>query len=375
MRASLIERGFLIVDRKSLWGGANHREWATGASGIKGLARAVLCLAELGLAPSFILVYDEAWLLQHAISKLVADASGGNAPIGDFYAFCVKAPGLDGRAAGAGQREAARAAPEPEGERDAPDAKGWPPHRDRVIGSAAAVAASFRAEGEGAAEAEGTSKYITAWVALTDATPESSCLYAVPREHDPGYAAGDSEWGSPTEAVFHPKAPAALQNIVALTPAPKGTLLLFTHRLLHWGSRPLRGARAKPRVALSFAFADPRFEPPYLRADAAAAAAAASGAASLPAHAVRMALVAGQAIRYVANEPLEAAMLDTLWEVFERSQDAFDGAYVRNVRAKANWARFKHKQQAKLEIHGAGAVADSGKDIDLIFAAFEASKE
>ena len=52
----------------------------------------------------------------------------------------------------------------------------------------------------------------------------------------------------------------AWQSILAL-PASPGTLLCFTHRLLHWGSRAQPGAA--PRLAISFALADPTFEVPY----------------------------------------------------------------------------------------------------------------
>jgi Phytanoyl-CoA dioxygenase (PhyH) len=58
-------------------------------------------------------------------------------------------------------------------------ADGFAPHRDRQPDDAAA---SFRADG--------SAKLATAWVPLTDAAPENSCLYAIPRQHDPGYLAG-----------------------------------------------------------------------------------------------------------------------------------------------------------------------------------------
>ena len=86
-----------------------------------------------------------------------------------------------------------------------------------------------------------------------------------------------------------------------------------------------------------------------------------------------MALVAGQAIRYIANEPLDEETLDTFWEVFQRNKDAFSDTYVHNVSTKANWARFKHRQQKSTQ--AVDTVGGDGTDIDLIFAAFEASKQ
>ena len=57
---------------------------------------------------------------------------------------------------------------------------GFAPHRDR---QPADVAASSRADG--------SPRYATLWLALSEATPENSCMHLVPRRHDPGYDAGD----------------------------------------------------------------------------------------------------------------------------------------------------------------------------------------
>jgi ectoine hydroxylase-related dioxygenase (phytanoyl-CoA dioxygenase family) len=56
---------------------------------------------------------------------------------------------------------------------------GFSPHRDRQPDNAAAT---FRKDG--------TAKFTTCWVPLSDATPDNSCLYVIPRRHDPGYTAG-----------------------------------------------------------------------------------------------------------------------------------------------------------------------------------------
>ena len=49
-------------------------------------------------------------------------------------------------------------------------------------------------------------KYVTLWAALTDATPESSCLHFVPCTVDPGYHEGDPEEGNPLQRIFQDKA-------------------------------------------------------------------------------------------------------------------------------------------------------------------------
>jgi ectoine hydroxylase-related dioxygenase (phytanoyl-CoA dioxygenase family) len=56
---------------------------------------------------------------------------------------------------------------------------GFAPHRDRQPDSAPA---SFRADG--------SPKYASCWLAVTDATPETGCLYVIPRAQDPGYTQG-----------------------------------------------------------------------------------------------------------------------------------------------------------------------------------------
>jgi hypothetical protein len=58
LRQHLISQGFTTVKPQQLWGGS-HRDWGTGKSGLKGLAKAVLTLVNEGHPPSCILVYDE----------------------------------------------------------------------------------------------------------------------------------------------------------------------------------------------------------------------------------------------------------------------------------------------------------------------------
>lgn len=56
---------------------------------------------------------------------------------------------------------------------------GFAPHRDRQPDNAPA---SFRSDG--------TAQYTSCWLAVTDANPDSSCLYVIPRGQDPGYLLG-----------------------------------------------------------------------------------------------------------------------------------------------------------------------------------------
>ena len=178
------------------------------------------------------MLYDEPWAMAHSLRELL-DLTTGNVPIGDWSVFYVD-PAREGGAAG------------------------WPPHRDRGNDGTAAVF-----------NADGTAQYNTVWLPLSDATPSNSCLSVVPRGDDPGYSPPGDGGSSPLGRIFDGR-PEAFQLIRAL-PCAAGSLVTFTHRLLHWGSRADPHSREPPRVAVSFAASTPAFEPPYFRDDADAA--------------------------------------------------------------------------------------------------------
>ncbi|CAK9076566.1 unnamed protein product [Durusdinium trenchii] len=99
-------------------------------------------------------------------------------------------------------------------------------------------------------------KYVTLWAALTDATPDNSCLHFVPKSIDPGYSAGDPEEGDPLLRIFQDKA--AYQKIRSV-PVAAGGCTFHTHRTIHWGSAGRSSAAVPPRVALSFGASDGAF--------------------------------------------------------------------------------------------------------------------
>ena len=105
-------------------------------------------------------------------------------------------------------------------------------------------------------------KYTTCWVALTDAMPDNSCLYVIPSKFDPGYKNGDKDDVDPMAAALPNKE--AYQHIRAL-PTQAGGALLFTHRIIHWGSSGRKEAENPPRLSLSIGFSDYSYEKPYLR--------------------------------------------------------------------------------------------------------------
>ena len=96
--------------------------------------------------------------VQAAIDAMMGQVTGGNRNNMDFLAWYID-PG-DGSAA-------------------SPAAAGFAPHRDRQPRD---IAASFKEGGE--------PKYLTCWLPFTDASPENSCLYVIPKSADPSYMAG-----------------------------------------------------------------------------------------------------------------------------------------------------------------------------------------
>ena len=99
---------------------------------VRAMRIAVRRLIKRGWPASLLLVYDEAWVMAHQLAALMAAVSGGCANSLDTLAWSVT-PAL-------GQA-------------------GFAPHRDR---QPADVPGSFRADG--------TPKYATCWVALSEAS-------------------------------------------------------------------------------------------------------------------------------------------------------------------------------------------------------------
>ncbi|CAE8581629.1 unnamed protein product [Polarella glacialis] len=126
---------------------------------------------------------------------------------------------------------------------------GWDIHRDRWDLDTANLLPTFHADG--------TPKYATVWIALSEATPLNSCIYCLPKGSDRLY------FGPDDRADYEsPQLHAGVQEIRAL-PAKPGDVYAWSHRLLHWGSSSTSRASC-PRVALSFSVASPQFEKPIL---------------------------------------------------------------------------------------------------------------
>ena len=217
---------------------------------------------------------------------------------------------------------------------------------------------------QGSFRGDGTPKYATAWVALTDASPDNSCLYFIPRGADPGYTAGDdcaavaSLGGGDALRACLPTAE-AMQRIRAV-PAAAGSAVLFSHRTFHWGSAGRRGCTA-PRVAMSFGAACPSFEAPYLTGAQGTARGVAGAGVPFPRLAARLALAAAQCIAYADRfAPLPPAMLRRLRALAE----ADGGAHLAPGYARRIASEFVAAAKASAAAFGSskgGAAADASE--------------
>ena len=125
---------------------ATNSPWRTTSHRV--LARAAMRLMQHGWNPTWLLAYDEAWAVASELSAFVFETTG-NRLNHDALLWHV------------GAHDAAPTA--------------FSPHRDRQPEDARRT---FREDG--------TAMYATAWVPLTDAGPENSCLCFVPAPNAPG---------------------------------------------------------------------------------------------------------------------------------------------------------------------------------------------
>ena len=316
LRERMAEDGYYDIDASS----GDAVAWCVD---VDAMARGVELLAAAGLSPAFLLMYDECWAMSHQVRDLIS-ATTGNSLIMDFSVFFVgnqkpsrRVGGSDGGGVGRGG-EGVPVCPRMVADtpcmgassvatEEKPEGAGWPPHRDRGVD---ATAQAFRADG--------MPQYATTWIPLTDATPTNSCLYCVPKKRDPGYTQGD-KGTNPLQTVF--ARPDAFQHIRAL-PCPKGSLVHFSHRLLHWGSTASdeattrRRGGERPRIAVAFACSDDSFELPFFD----------RALLPLPPVETRLALISALAIYYVANVDPGPEMVEAYWACFARYRGFGGGA-------------------------------------------------
>lgn len=225
-------------------------------------AKAIDALNNVGLPANFLLAFDEVW---HTVERLraVLEPTLGHGLTYDFYIFNIQPGGI-----------------------------GWGMHRERAGVDAKAAFAS------GGGPYHGLPYYNTVWLALTDATPKTSCMYALPAAADPGMlqqcaapaldkailskaqaTAPSCQKPSTVDDEDLPRIIGQAHQHIRALPVSQGTALVWSQRLIHWGSS--HGGAPQPRKTLAFALAEPNFEPPLLSnaalVDAAAEAPAADG--------------------------------------------------------------------------------------------------
>ncbi|GAX22345.1 hypothetical protein FisN_3Hh449 [Fistulifera solaris] len=233
-------------------------------------------LVEASYPASFIFLFDETWHLAR-YSRRLLEKSTSNPFHYDLLAWYI-------------------------------DEGGFSPHRDRQPED---VASSFHPDGE--------AKFATHWIALTPATTSNSCLYMIPKDHDPGYTKGDEDEKDPLSLALPNKE--AFQRIRAM-PRDSGQSILFTHRIIHWGS--IKDPEATPRAAISFVCSDPSFEKPYVDP-------AYFTDARLPPFSIRLLLVCAQLIIYHQRFQLSKSMLKACFELCKSMEDKLEKTYWHKV--------------------------------------------
>jgi len=277
-KAQLLADGFITMPPKTLaWSDIDFNA----------LRAAVRQLQRQGWPASLLLMYDEVWAMALQLSRLMATVSGGCANSLDMLAWSVT-PAL-------GQ-------------------SGFAPHRDR---QPADVGGSFRADG--------TAKYTTAWVALSEATPDNSCLYLVPRQHDPGYVEGDDHSPETEDPLIRVLRSDVAVQAVRACPLRPGGVVIFTHRAMHWGSKG-QELCAKPRVSVSFGFSDPTFEAPFFKVP--------SRCLPFPKVSLRAALASAQLINYHERFDFGLPLLRRFGATYRASVGEFTAEYAQKTAAE-----------------------------------------
>jgi len=276
---ALLTRGFLTLDVSEL---------PSVPEGIvERLRRGVLRLLQLGHTASSISSYDEAWTLAASISPTVSSISSGRLRHnGDYFSFAKSSSRLGGFNG---------------------------PHRDKPNSGRESFSAL-----------DGSADYVTCWIALSPATPANSCLYFYPRDSpDKGYLEkGDSM--SPLELKDF--------DAVVAQPCSAGSAVIFTHRVVHWGSRPREFEET--RVAMSFAMASPSFESgPFFSEQY----------LPFPPLPLRVALRAGQSVAYAFQNPLTKAELALDSRLFSSNKKFFSDSYSDRISGDAQWQKYMRK--------------------------------
>ena len=282
------------------------------------LANSVVTLMQYGWPPSFLGIYDEAWAIVQQVSTILKKTTKNEMNM-DFLVWYIDPNNKE---------------------------SGFSPHRDRQPSD---TPSTFREDG--------TAMYTTCWIPFTDACPDNSCLYLIPRWADPGYFVGDDDNKDPLQVALPNKE--SYQNIRAI-PLSKGSCVIFTHRIIHWGSRGRIGYHT-PRIACSFAFSDDKFEHSYLSRDL----------LPYPDIQFRTALISAQMLIYYQRFSFSSQELSQFYQLYKSQQAHFHSSYFEKVEfefvnsVKENTEKKPVKQKTK-------EVSSSEENEDLLDSALDA---
>ncbi len=331
------------------------------------LADAIEKLHRHQFPATFILLYDEAWKVANIGNEILTK----NAHTNNVFNFDILAWYIN----------------------PSEGMAGFSPHRDRQPDSKKKIANSFHEDGQ--------AKYLTLWMALTDATPENSCLYVIPKQFDPGYLSGDDiddhdeDKGDKNKGNFNSPSPEttrqdqdplsralqtkqAYQNIRAL-PRNAGESVVFTHRILHWGSKG--NSRCEDaRVAISFVSSDPLFERPYLRNSAKymkidktstvcsedgniGSTAVGTESFMLPPFKIRLVLVCAQLLIYYQRFDLPTDTIRACYEFCKDHSSELDETYYKKVTLEFVKA-MREDKKSRLKKGDGGDVQNDEDDVD-----------
>lgn len=221
-------------------------ESAVAQSDLASLVQAVEKIRDDQWPVTFSFVYDEFWMKFQELSSVLSVILGPDYKMmPTLYTFCV-APG------GAGA--------------------GFLPHRDRSRRKL------LRPDGQTVA--------MNIWISLTDASPDTGCIYILPVQYDPNFPNNLMSYGVTN-----------YQDIRAL-PTKAGDILGWNEGVYHWGGRSSKhGTYSRISIAASFQRGDsPSLETPLLPPN------------RLPPLKQRLSIIAAQLLRYQAQAALSPAV-------------------------------------------------------------------
>ncbi|CAD7935390.1 unnamed protein product [Amoebophrya sp. A120] len=386
---------------------------------IRPLAEAAQILHDHGWPATFLAVYDEAWELAKQCQSWMDEVScNQNKFCFDIVGFHV----VDGTGFS------------PHRDRQPEDwqPKGHLPEDPRTTFSSASSAENNNNDGDHdhdphRSERANIARYLTCWVALTDATPARSCLHYVSATVDPGYYAGDSLDGDPMGRIFGSSCTDGTTTTkgnyqkIFCASVNAGGFCCHTHRVIHWGNQGEDESQAgdnitemgvdaaknpgsderesnrrkipDARVALSFAFTNndnTSFEPPNLLLqaqdggrDSAAGKEEKTTCASgiktnIPAVPLnlRLALCSAQVINYsmlslgdpkgwktLAGRKLQRKHLSKFYKVFQQHETHFHEHYRKEIATKFVAVSLE-KQEGKMKGKGMIEIPQSERPAD-----------